>query len=130
MPTKTVFLDEEHNLVDPADSVFVVNTKTDEKGHVLEERWERTVSVSSVPTKEGKLLAIYESIDHKKKAQPPFSIFVIVALILLALSSIFAIVGIPIFVTVPLLIIGLIAGIAAIKQLVQQNIIEDKDNNS
>lgn len=61
MPTETIFLDEEHNIVAPSDAVFVVHTVTDEKGNVIEERWECVVSVDSTPTDIGELISIYES---------------------------------------------------------------------
>ena len=61
MPTETRFLDEEHNIVTPADAAFVVHTVTDQKGKVIEERWERVVSVGSSSTDTGELVAIYES---------------------------------------------------------------------
>ena len=64
MPTETRFLDEEHNIVAPSDAVFVVHTVTDEKGKVIEERWERVVSVDSTPTDTGELISMYESANQ------------------------------------------------------------------
>ena len=61
MPTETRFLDEEHNIVAPSDAVFVVHTVTDEKGKVIEERWERVVSVDSTPTDTSEQISTYET---------------------------------------------------------------------
>jgi hypothetical protein len=61
MPTKTVFLDEEHNIVSPSEAVLVVHTVTDKKGNLIEERWECVVSVDSKLTDIGELISIYES---------------------------------------------------------------------
>lgn len=39
MPEKRVYLDDDHNLVDPKNAVWLVIHKYDDKGELVEEAW-------------------------------------------------------------------------------------------
>ena len=63
MPTETVFLDEDHNFVQPEKARYFVRTETDVEGRVIDEVWVRLE-----PQPDGETIKrIYLALLHKQR---------------------------------------------------------------